>query len=128
MRRVGLVLLAIGLAGFLFASAQKSRYETVVAGAAGETATSPAAEKAPSLGDRPLVARGRWRDRRGLYGFAGEEGLAAVFGFGVGRGFPAADFAAAPSFWTRSWSSRKTVYIRSNAFCFSPCVSAVTSR
>jgi len=44
MRRVGLVLLAIGLAGFLFASAQKSRYETVVAGAAGETASSPAAE------------------------------------------------------------------------------------
>ncbi len=27
MRRIGLVLLAIGLAGFLFASAQKSHYE-----------------------------------------------------------------------------------------------------
>ena len=42
MRRIGLVLLAIGLAGFLFASAQKSRYE---AGAAGATAELPAAEK-----------------------------------------------------------------------------------
>ena len=42
MRRIGLVLLAIGLAGFLLASAQKSRYEM---GAAGATAGSPAAEK-----------------------------------------------------------------------------------
>lgn len=42
MRRIGLVLLAIGLVGFLFASAQKSRYET---GTAGATAEPPAAEK-----------------------------------------------------------------------------------
>ena len=46
MRRIGLVLLAIGLAGFLFASARKSRYETVAASAAGETASSPAAVNA----------------------------------------------------------------------------------
>jgi hypothetical protein len=42
MRRVGLVLLAIGLAGFLFASAQKSRYETRAEDA---TAAPSAAEK-----------------------------------------------------------------------------------
>ena len=41
MRRIGLILLAIGLAGFLFASARKSHYETGVAGA---TVSSPAAE------------------------------------------------------------------------------------
>ena len=41
MRRIGLILLAIGLAGFLFASARKSHYET---GAAGANASSPAAE------------------------------------------------------------------------------------
>ena len=40
MRRIGLVLLAIGLVGFLFASAQKSRFET---GTAGVTAEPPAA-------------------------------------------------------------------------------------
>ena len=45
MRRIGLVLLAIGLVGFLFASAQKSRSEAVAATAAGATAESPAAEK-----------------------------------------------------------------------------------
>ncbi len=28
MRRVGLIFLAVGLAGFLFASLQKSRYES----------------------------------------------------------------------------------------------------
>jgi hypothetical protein len=43
VRRIGLVLLAIGLAGFLFASARKSRYETL---AADGTASSPAAENA----------------------------------------------------------------------------------
>jgi len=41
VRRIGLVLLAIGLAGFLFASARKSHYET---GAASATAASRAAE------------------------------------------------------------------------------------
>jgi len=41
VRRIGLVLLAIGLAGFLFASARKSHYET---GAASATVSSPAAE------------------------------------------------------------------------------------
>jgi len=44
VRRIGLGLLAIGLAGFLFASAQKSRYEAVALSAAGETASSPAAQ------------------------------------------------------------------------------------
>ena len=43
MRRIGLVLLAIGLVGFLFASAQKSRYEAAPS-TAGATAESPAAE------------------------------------------------------------------------------------
>ena len=44
MRRIGLILLAIGLAGFLFASAQKSRYEAVPS-AAGAAAESPAAQE-----------------------------------------------------------------------------------
>lgn len=43
MRRIGLILLAIGLAGFLFASARKSHYETVATDAAGSV-SSPAAE------------------------------------------------------------------------------------
>ena len=42
MRRICLVLLAIGLAGFLFASARKSHYQT---GAASATASSPAEEE-----------------------------------------------------------------------------------
>ena len=41
MRRIGLVLLAIGLAGFLFATARKPQYET---GAASATASSPGEE------------------------------------------------------------------------------------
>ena len=44
MRRIGLILLAIGLAGFLFASARKSHYETGAAGAVDSTASSPVAE------------------------------------------------------------------------------------
>ncbi len=40
MRRVGLILLVIGLAGFLFASAQRARYEK-----AASASPAPPAEK-----------------------------------------------------------------------------------
>lgn len=44
MRRVGLILLAIGLAGFLFASARRARYETAEGSVRG--AASAAEERA----------------------------------------------------------------------------------
>jgi hypothetical protein len=61
VRRIGLGLLAIGLAGFLFASAQKSRYET---GAEGAAAASSAAE-----------TRLRWETARWLLVGVGVIGL-----------------------------------------------------
>jgi hypothetical protein len=44
MRRVGLILLAIGLAGFLFASAQRARYEKL--GRASSESPSPQERRA----------------------------------------------------------------------------------
>jgi len=41
MRRVGLILLVIGLAGFLFASAQRTRYEKAASTADPSHASSP---------------------------------------------------------------------------------------
>jgi hypothetical protein len=65
MRRVGLVLLAIGLAGFLLASAQRARYETA------EGAVSAAA----SAEERKL--RDTWETARWL--LAGTAVMGIVF-------------------------------------------------
>jgi hypothetical protein len=53
MRKVGLILLAAGLAGFLFASAQRSRYEKALA------APSPAEALTPALSQDMAKARQR---------------------------------------------------------------------
>ena len=44
MRRIGLILLAVGLAGFLFASAQRARYDKLAA--AGFAPLSPQTQRA----------------------------------------------------------------------------------
>ena len=83
------------------------------------------------LGDDALAARRHGRDRPRLHGFAGEAALRRNR-----RLRPRGRSAAAgrrrrrrslPSGRARGARGR-AAYIRSNAFCFSPCVSAVTSR
>jgi hypothetical protein len=61
MRRLGLILLAAGLAGFLFASARKARYEGL---AAGQPLSSP-----------PAAALYRWETTRWLIAGAALMGL-----------------------------------------------------
>ena len=61
MRRLGLVLLAAGLAGFLFASARKAHFDSA---AAGEAVSSP-----------PAAAVYRWETTRWLLVGMGVIGL-----------------------------------------------------
>jgi hypothetical protein len=60
MRRLGIILIVLGLAGFLVASSQRAGYDSVEGKIKAAVSTEGAA---PGLGRRPLALRQRRRNR-----------------------------------------------------------------